>query len=421
MQQKYPVRKFIATDCDDGTGIDQLHHSILYEIDRLEHLRDDFPASWFTIKDRLAGMQDNYLTYERYRQICREHGEKDILAQENLSRYLHSLGIALNYKEDTRLRDTHVLNPRWVTEGIYNILNAEKLAVQQGELSIQDLAEILNLRKYPQERHEFLLELMCKFDLCFRFHEDKNADYRFLIPDLLDKQQPPEVKEFNLEDCLNFEYHYPILPEGLLPRFIVRSHILSRNRWRTGVILEKEGSRALVKADIHERKVIISISGSIASRCIRLLGSIRSDFERIHSSFKFIVQEMVPVPNYPDVLIPYFELLVMEQNGFSKLPKAIGAQVLELNVQKLLNGVDIERSKRRLKVSSQIKIEAHSLTLFYSYSHKDEVLREELETHLKLLQRQGYIDQWSDRLISAGSEWKGEIYRTWKVIAQIRS
>jgi len=47
--------------------------------------------------------------------------------------------------------------------------------------------------------------------------------------------------------------------------------------------------------------------------------------------------------------------------------------------------------------------------LFYSYSHKDEDLRKELETHLALLQNTGVIDQWHDRKIGAGEEWAGQI------------
>ena len=48
-------------------------------------------------------------------------------------------------------------------------------------------------------------------------------------------------------------------------------------------------------------------------------------------------------------------------------------------------------------MESAIAIARRSLNFFYSYSHKDETLRDELETHLKLLQRQGLINQWSDR------------------------
>lgn len=47
--------------------------------------------------------------------------------------------------------------------------------------------------------------------------------------------------------------------------------------------------------------------------------------------------------------------------------------------------------------------------LFFSYSHKDEDLRNELETHLALLKRQGVISSWHDRRITAGSDINKEI------------
>lgn len=43
------------------------------------------------------------------------------------------------------------------------------------------------------------------------------------------------------------------------------------------------------------------------------------------------------------------------------------------------------------------------VNLFFSYSHKDEELRNELETHLTLLKRQGVISSWHDRRITAGT------------------
>src|SRR5437016_2112638 len=49
------------------------------------------------------------------------------------------------------------------------------------------------------------------------------------------------------------------------------------------------------------------------------------------------------------------------------------------------------------------------LTLFYSYAHEDEPLREQLERHLRLLNRQGLISEWHDRQIVAGTEWAKQI------------
>ncbi|MFM7235508.1 MAG: toll/interleukin-1 receptor domain-containing protein [Cyanobium sp.] len=43
--------------------------------------------------------------------------------------------------------------------------------------------------------------------------------------------------------------------------------------------------------------------------------------------------------------------------------------------------------------------------LFISYSHKDQNLREALADHLASLQREGVIDVWHDRQISAGQDW----------------
>ncbi len=43
--------------------------------------------------------------------------------------------------------------------------------------------------------------------------------------------------------------------------------------------------------------------------------------------------------------------------------------------------------------------------LFFSYSHKDEKLRDKLEPHLAMLKREQVIKAWHDRKISAGTKW----------------
>ena len=50
-----------------------------------------------------------------------------------------------------------------------------------------------------------------------------------------------------------------------------------------------------------------------------------------------------------------------------------------------------------------------TIEVFFSYSHKDEELRDELETHLVMMKRQGFISDWHDRDIDAGNEWESEI------------
>jgi len=72
---------------------------------------------------------------------------------------------------------------------------------------------------------------MRRFELCFPYSDDPD---QYLVADLLPKQQPVEATDFEVNGALRFEYHYPVLPEGLVPRFIVRSHVHSMDqpRWR---------------------------------------------------------------------------------------------------------------------------------------------------------------------------------------------
>lgn len=48
-------------------------------------------------------------------------------------------------------------------------------------------------------------------------------------------------------------------------------------------------------------------------------------------------------------------------------------------------------------------------SLFFSYSHADEALRDQLEKQLAMLKRQGVIETWHDRRIGAGTDWATQI------------
>ncbi|AUT03570.1 serine/threonine protein kinase [Nostoc sp. CENA543] len=50
-----------------------------------------------------------------------------------------------------------------------------------------------------------------------------------------------------------------------------------------------------------------------------------------------------------------------------------------------------------------------SFKLFFSYSHKDETLRDELAKHLTILEYQRVISSWHDRKILPGQEWDHQI------------
>ncbi|MCY6494077.1 toll/interleukin-1 receptor domain-containing protein [Leptolyngbya sp. GGD] len=50
-----------------------------------------------------------------------------------------------------------------------------------------------------------------------------------------------------------------------------------------------------------------------------------------------------------------------------------------------------------------------SITVFFSYAHEDESLRDKLANHLSILKRLGKIEAWHDRQILPSNEWDKQI------------
>lgn len=238
---------------------------------------------------------------------------------------------------------------------------------------------------------------MRRFELCFPFADDPD---RYLVADLLPKQQPAAAAAFQTEGSLRFEYRYPVLvfPEGLLPRFIVRSHVHSTGqpRWRNGALLQWEQNYALVQADSGSRVVRVFVTGPPEGQR-RLLAVIRSDFEHIHRSYRFKVSSFVPVEGHPGLAVEYDKLLAAERAGMESFPEFAANEFVKIEVKAVLEGVDLNVPSRRHSAGFELLSSHRPVKLFVSYSHRDERHREALESHLKVLKSIGLIDIWHDR------------------------
>ena len=245
---------FVETDSRSGTGMSELHERICQLAKKLPGLKVAWPAEWRQIKEALPRKKKSWLTFDDFRDFCAKQGISEAKDQEALANSLHHLGLMLSYRKEEALRDFGVLNPQWVTKGIYQILNSFELRNAQGKFTPKAFAEVLPSTSYPKAVHSYLLALMRKFQLCHPL-DDKGEKY--LIPELLTKEEPELDKEFPPNKCLGFEYRYDtVLPEGLLPRFIVETYFLREPKlvWRTGAVLERANCRALVKGDVQGRQ-----------------------------------------------------------------------------------------------------------------------------------------------------------------------
>jgi internalin A len=407
---------FIATDSLTGHGIGELREQIRKLATTLPGLHAAWPSAWWRVKDDLPLQRKSWMSFDYFRSFCNDRGIADRKAQERLAESLHDLGLMLSYRKDEALRDFGVLKPQWVTEGIYKMLNAAVLQDAGGKFTLETFGQVLPKRTYPKALHPYLLALMRKFQLC---HPLDEKGEKYLIPELLTKEEPSLDTEFPPDKCLGFIYRYDsVLPEGLLPRFIVETYVHRepKHAWRTGVVLERANCRALVRGDVQGRTITIRVGGVSKGRR-ELLGIIREHFERIHKSYeKLPVTELVPIPGHPEAQVKHDLLLKHERAGRQMIAVDIGDDLQDFPVTELLDGVDLPGAPRSRAADSkgiadrELFEHRDAIPVFISYARKDETFRDQLRAALVPYERKSELAVWDEELIVPGQVRETEMH-----------
>jgi internalin A len=356
LMEKYPfIRGFVQTDCETKLGLAVLEQKILAEVDKLPELRTEFDAKWMAIKDEVTDLRQKgtrRLSVADYLTLCQKQKEEERKWQMWLLGFLHDLGVVVCFHEDARLANDGVLDPQWVVDGIYTILNEPRLKGGDGLITRKQVRALLPVADYSDDDLRVLLEMMEKFELCF---PPNGSRTELVVPELMTEQEAAWKQYFpEMSKCLRYELHYEFLPEGLLPRFIVATHHLSQagERWRTGVMLRSGRNTALVRGDSVARKVHIAINGPVPTRR-DLLSVVRNDFAKIHASISRLgVKEMVPVPGLDVEPLVYDHLLAAQAMGDEDWPVVADGVRHKIMITELLEGIELketgkEQAKKR--------------------------------------------------------------------------
>lgn len=321
LRTKYPksnIRGCFDISCDvSKTTFDEkfehFRQALINEVSFMSEVFYPFPLSWFMVKEQLERMREEktpYVSYERYRELCERAGITDG-KEKTLLQILNDLGSILNSHKSLHTMSTKVLNPEWVTRGVYAIIKSDTLIHNDGILSLEMLDDILNKREfegaYPPDKQIFIVDMMREFELCF----DIEFGRLFLVPGSL-----PEKEHYTGEwvNALKFEYQYEIFFNNVIGRFIVRMHrdICDRTYWRHGVLLKRGGDKALVRADSEARKIFVYVRGEM-STLREFLKRICEIFDEIHADFDLGVKKKIWIRT--DAVVDYDELLRSEEHG----------------------------------------------------------------------------------------------------------
>jgi GTPase SAR1 family protein len=343
LQEKYPfIKGFWPLSCHSGQGMAEFTRALHEQLDNVPLSKNRWPATWFRAKEKLEQLHEPRINYERFEQICLEAGVKGATTRQVLVDFFNDLGTVIHF-DQFELNDHHVLNPQWVTEAVYKIINAPSVAHAKGLLHVDALADILAKKKdgehryYPADHH-YIIELMKKFELCYQVSESE-----VLIPQLLAVPEPSFT--FDYSNALRFVLHYEdFLPPSVMPRFIVKRHqeIHDNLRWRSGVVLKNAqlDASAVVKVDDEARRIHIAVTGK--ERKI-FLALIWLTLREINAGFEGLkVSERVPMPDEPSITVAYESLLKSQEAGIEKVfPE--GAKKT-YTVQELLERVHLENT-----------------------------------------------------------------------------
>ncbi|AKB28543.1 hypothetical protein MSSIT_1824 [Methanosarcina siciliae T4/M] len=333
LREKYrSIRGFYRLSCKSGEGTKDFLNILVEELKAVKHLEIKWPKSWFNVKSRVEKIcptcpsievsdsceHCNFIEYNEYKTICDEEGIKNESEQNTLVDFLHDLGIILHFR-DIPLLNTYVLEPQWVTNAVYKIVNSKEIAESRGVLIPDVMLPVILKQKtetdyyYPPYQYGFFVSLMKKFELSYDLDNST-----VLLPASLEIQEPNF--EFDYEEALKFVIDYDFLPPSVMPRFIVKMHkdIKDDLRWRTGVVLDNDNfnSDAVIRADSEARRISIYVNGGQKRDYFAI---ILQHFREINNSFeKLKAIEKIPLPDNPEVTVRYRHLVKLEQEGIEK-------------------------------------------------------------------------------------------------------
>ncbi|WLE97750.1 MAG: COR domain-containing protein [Candidatus Electrothrix communis] len=365
--------RFFRISCKNNEGLPELIRSIAAAVPNTPLFGMEISKSWLAIRTELeqATEAQNYINQDQFIAICEKHGVNDKISRITLLKLLNDLGTVLFF-ENLPLTDIYVLDPHWVTVGVYKIINSEK--TKDGILRETDLEFILNEEKircdeydpakekqftYTRAELRYLIQIMQEFKLCYLYSE---SEHLYILPNQLPKE-PEEEPRLEGVNLLRFIMEYDFLPSSLFSRLMVRmkKDIQDRRQqWRYGMLLDNNdlGVQAIIKMEEQNNRIMITITGGLHSKR-QYLSIIRHSIAGLGFQ-ELVPKELVPLPGYQNAFADYKALLGYERAGKNEYFDGILSETF--SVSELLDSVvsKEERSKEE-RIMVETKIDIHDV------------------------------------------------------------
>lgn len=283
-------------------GLEKLIQEIKYRITNLSHIGGEIPMSWFKVRQYLEGLgtgkELSYISQTDYFKICADYNVWSLKDKQDLSQYLHDIGVCLHFQDDDILKEIVILDPEWGTNAVYCVLDNPKIKENLGRFNQNELIDIWPEAEY-ENMHSKLLALMMKFQLCYEIPSWPSKSGRYVAPQLLSKETP----SYKWDDAANLLLRYKtrrFMPRGILARFIVVMHEKIEGQrlvWRDGVVLEFNEARVEVIEYYEEKEIRIRVCGRGQRDALTVVDH---ELKKIYDSFHNLSYERLVPCNCPE-------------------------------------------------------------------------------------------------------------------------
>ncbi len=321
--------------------LEEMKQAIQKMLLEMPHIHRSVPITYLDVKEYLesAFFEDKpYISHDTYEQICREKG-LNVESDDDLLGYLNNLG-TVRYFDDLSLRNLQILNPEWLSDGVYRILVSERTKHLRGIITEKDFEPILQKTEehqfvYPKKHYNYLIQMIRKFDIGY-YDEDTN---RIFIPRAfgLDYMQNFDNTLYKNEAIHFFFKYESFIPSIIMPAFITRMFGMVKDQLysQNGVVLEQDGQFALVEQTTVKNRIDIWVSGDKSKgEYFEFFIEIRKVFREFHEKRPgLVVDEMIGLGKNSDVSVKYKQLIANKINGVNDY---IGEDGIKYNIDELL-------------------------------------------------------------------------------------
>ncbi len=278
------IKEVIQLDLKNDTSkINALRDKIKFHLTQLPGIGDALPSSWVEIRDELSNEGFNFISFDRFREICATFKITDVTMVHTLSGYFNRIGVFTHYIDDSLLQERIYLNSNWLVKTVYQILDNQIVKSKKGRVTEYEIKKIWEKNDLNYEINK-LTQLMHKFGLMYNIIGTKN----YVVPAHLPSETPYEVWPYSSSsEVLHFIYEFDkYMPQGLMSRLIVslNQHIANHELvWQRGLNIELNNSRAeIIESYGGTNRFEIRIVGNARTE---LLAIIREHFSTVLKPF----------------------------------------------------------------------------------------------------------------------------------------